>query len=210
MTDIDYNEIDPGIRHVVKALNDAGYETTDSGDGTKVGMDCAMDFPHVAGAWSAMFAMFANREALEGAADYIARTATEIDGKPWKCDVGYDSLSKQWTWITYPLDDAAPSHVAPVGTEHIIDEHDSCWCVPGHVCAECRAIGPWERWRLLQIQTVASGASPAETSCAISCGPMTAPLRPRGRRLRLDDDPHLRKLRPRLLSALPRDPSASP
>lgn len=101
-TMIDYNEIDPGIRHVVKALNDAGHETSDSGDGSKASlMDCAIDFPHVAGWWDVMFA---NREALENTAHAVALAASEADGKPWKCDVGYDSLSKQWTWITYPLD----------------------------------------------------------------------------------------------------------
>lgn len=47
---INYNEIDPGVRRLVRWLNDRGYRTTDSGDGvTKVGtMDCALRVANVA------------------------------------------------------------------------------------------------------------------------------------------------------------------
>jgi len=50
---IDYDEIDPGIRDVVRRLREAGYNTTDSGDGvTKFAeggeaMDCALPYAHV-------------------------------------------------------------------------------------------------------------------------------------------------------------------
>lgn len=39
--------LDPGIRRVVTFLRKHGFHTTDSGDGTKVGMSCAVDYPHV-------------------------------------------------------------------------------------------------------------------------------------------------------------------
>jgi hypothetical protein len=50
MTDVDYDAIDPGIREVVRALNDHGFETTDSGDGVTKEPDPGevMPFPHVA------------------------------------------------------------------------------------------------------------------------------------------------------------------
>jgi hypothetical protein len=48
-----YDELDPGIRQVVRWLNDNGFDTTDSGDGkTKFvaenPMECAQPFPNVA------------------------------------------------------------------------------------------------------------------------------------------------------------------
>lgn len=47
-----YDELDPGIREVVRALNDAGFDTSDSGDGVSKPADwyesgCAIPFPHV-------------------------------------------------------------------------------------------------------------------------------------------------------------------
>lgn len=47
MTDIDYNDLDPGIRDTVRLLRTAGFETTDSGDGGKTDMECSIEFPHV-------------------------------------------------------------------------------------------------------------------------------------------------------------------
>ena len=76
----DYNEIDPGIRHVVKAINDAGYETSDSGDGTKVGMECAVDFPMVAG--SLPSGVTGAVALIEAAADEIARRFGNLNEAP--------------------------------------------------------------------------------------------------------------------------------
>ena len=40
--------LDSGVRDIVYALIDAGFRTTDSGDGSKVGwMEDALPFPHV-------------------------------------------------------------------------------------------------------------------------------------------------------------------
>lgn len=45
---IDYDALDPGIREVVRAINEWGWRTCDSGDGSKAGvMECALDHPHV-------------------------------------------------------------------------------------------------------------------------------------------------------------------
>lgn len=45
----DFEQLDPGIRKVVRWLRENGFETTDSGDGeTKSDMTCAFDMPNVA------------------------------------------------------------------------------------------------------------------------------------------------------------------
>lgn len=46
---MNYDELSPGIRHLVRALNEHGFETTDSGDGTnfKEGMECSVPYPMV-------------------------------------------------------------------------------------------------------------------------------------------------------------------
>lgn len=55
MSECDYGELDPGIRDTVRLLRDAGFDTTDSGDGVSKPQDWydsgeAMPFPHVAAA----------------------------------------------------------------------------------------------------------------------------------------------------------------
>ena len=47
LAEIDYATIDEGVRDVVRWLNEYGFPTTDSGDGTK-DMACALDEPMVA------------------------------------------------------------------------------------------------------------------------------------------------------------------
>lgn len=49
MKPINYDELDPGIRERVRKMREAGFNTTDSGDGvSKIGyMECALPFPHV-------------------------------------------------------------------------------------------------------------------------------------------------------------------
>ena len=45
---INYDELDPGIREIVKKLNNAGFITTDSGDGSKYpDMEGALPFPMI-------------------------------------------------------------------------------------------------------------------------------------------------------------------
>lgn len=46
---IDYDAISPGVRDLVRELNELGYTTTDSGDGSNhaAGMECALPYRHV-------------------------------------------------------------------------------------------------------------------------------------------------------------------
>jgi hypothetical protein len=49
MDDFDYEQLDAGIRDVVRLLRGFGFETCDSGDGSKYPeMECAAPFPMVA------------------------------------------------------------------------------------------------------------------------------------------------------------------
>lgn len=49
MDDLDINELDPGIRDTVAFLRDNGFETCDSGDGSKADdMACALPVANVA------------------------------------------------------------------------------------------------------------------------------------------------------------------
>jgi len=42
------DDLDSGVREMVLYLDEHGFDTCDSGDGSKVGfMGCALDFPHV-------------------------------------------------------------------------------------------------------------------------------------------------------------------
>lgn len=47
MTELDPKTLDPGIRNLVMLMRKHGFDTCDSGDGNKVDMGCALDFPHV-------------------------------------------------------------------------------------------------------------------------------------------------------------------
>ncbi len=48
MKTIDYDQFDPGIRRVVWLLNQHGFVTSDSGDGSRAGvMECAVEYPMV-------------------------------------------------------------------------------------------------------------------------------------------------------------------
>lgn len=46
MDDVNYEELDPGIRRTVKLIRDHGFVTTDSGDGRSKGA-FGEDYPHV-------------------------------------------------------------------------------------------------------------------------------------------------------------------
>jgi hypothetical protein len=47
LSDLDYEDIDVGVRVLVRRLRAKGFDTCDSGDGTKTGMGCARDHAHV-------------------------------------------------------------------------------------------------------------------------------------------------------------------
>jgi hypothetical protein len=42
-----WDELDDGIRPTVRSLWEQGFNPTDSGDGLKKGMECALPYPHV-------------------------------------------------------------------------------------------------------------------------------------------------------------------
>lgn len=80
---IDYDKLDPGIRDVVRAVNDSGWITIDSGDGVSkppVGRD--FDFPHVvaesSGHWT-----------LQGEAGRLADCLNRKFGPGWFVDARY-------------------------------------------------------------------------------------------------------------------------
>lgn len=77
--EIDYDELDPGIRDVVRLLREAGFETTDSGDGVSKPKDdmCVLEYPHV-------FAM-TDPAHMVPEADRLAA----LLGPEWDVDVSY-------------------------------------------------------------------------------------------------------------------------
>lgn len=91
---------DPGIRALVLALNEAGIETSDSGDGTKADMECALSFPHVAGPLD----MAPSRAVYEiaEAADHIAAICSAIQGHAWTCEAHFGAQDRRWTYIAFP------------------------------------------------------------------------------------------------------------
>lgn len=67
---VNYKALDPGIRDIVRQLNEAGFETTDSGDGySKPPLACVLPFPHVA--------IKSSRDALIEDADRVYRWLAE-------------------------------------------------------------------------------------------------------------------------------------
>lgn len=83
-----YDELDPGIREVVRALRDAGYNTIDSGDGvSKKGTHAEgeyLDFPHVL-----VLSTLSRASTLGETFDMIEAIATlllEKTGQPWVVD----------------------------------------------------------------------------------------------------------------------------
>lgn len=47
MQEIDYSELNPGIRETVRFMREHGYETVDSGDGQTHDHKCGRDYPYV-------------------------------------------------------------------------------------------------------------------------------------------------------------------
>ena len=91
---------DPGVRPIVEALLERGFDATDSGDGAKTDMECALDFPHVAG-MAPTFAFVADLE--QHAAD-ISDVASARSGAPWVCEVSRGTFDGKWTWFACPLE----------------------------------------------------------------------------------------------------------
>jgi hypothetical protein len=77
--EIDYSELDPGIRDVVRVMREAGFDTTDSGDGVSKPKDgmCVLEYPHV-------FAMTEPARMVSEADRLVA-----LLGPEWDVDVSY-------------------------------------------------------------------------------------------------------------------------
>lgn len=93
----DYKALDPGIRDVVRLLNDHGFQTTDSGDGLSKPAEwyesgCAMPFPNVA--------MTTTRETMIAAAD----RAQALLGDGWTVEASYSSRSRDVLLLARTLD----------------------------------------------------------------------------------------------------------
>lgn len=97
-------ECDPGVRLIVKALFAEGFSPTDSGDGAKTDMDCALDFPHVAGVFLDQGEDRDCLSIMEQHADDIAEAASAQAGAPWDCEVSWSTADRQWTWFAHPAE----------------------------------------------------------------------------------------------------------
>jgi hypothetical protein len=99
--------VDPGIREAVQRLNEAGFHTSDSGDGVSKPADWylsgeAIPMPHVAGPLHVMVSTLAT-ELAASAASVVA-----VLGPEWTCEVTYSSADKVWMFFaSTPL--AAPT-----------------------------------------------------------------------------------------------------
>ena len=82
MKTINYDKLDPGIRNTVKALNEAGFHTTDSGDGISKPADAReMDFPHVA--------MKCSKEQIHSEADRLLAFMQDREPGKWVVEATY-------------------------------------------------------------------------------------------------------------------------
>lgn len=94
---MNYDELDPGIRDVVRTLHAAGFETTDSGDGEskpQAWYDCgeAIPFPHVL-AETTPETMIADAERMAA-----------VLGAGWNIEAEYQTLTKRAHLFARTLD----------------------------------------------------------------------------------------------------------
>ncbi len=98
--------LDPGIRDVVVRLNNAGYVTTDSGDGVSKSDDafasgCALPFPHVMGTLPPPRTI----RALQN----VARDIAEVCGPNWVCEVSCSTEDPVPFWVFVARPKAVPT-----------------------------------------------------------------------------------------------------
>lgn len=87
-TAINYDALDPGIRAMVRAINEWGWETCDSGDGSKAGeMECALPYPHV-------FAYARDARRLLDEAHELADKLHERFGADWYVETNYSTKDR--------------------------------------------------------------------------------------------------------------------
>ena len=106
VTNLDYDQLDPGIRKTVRWLRSLGYETTDSGDGRSKDLSDTdnLDVPHVAIALPdqckpAPFGDRIWREIQMFFDDGEAPDAVHVE-------VSYSARDQRWIVMVYGLDDA--------------------------------------------------------------------------------------------------------
>jgi hypothetical protein len=91
---LNYGDLDPGIRAEVEVLRNAGFRTTDSGDGvSKIGkMECVLPFKHVV-AMTSPDSMVLDAEA-----------ARELLGEGWVVEATYSTEDKRCSLLCRPDD----------------------------------------------------------------------------------------------------------
>lgn len=102
--------LDPGIAGIVKALNDCGFVTSDSGDGSRNGlkadMECALDFPHVAGFFEA-HAFALSLEVIRSECQQI-KCICEVEdpaGEPWTVEIACSTDEDVIAWFAHRTKD---------------------------------------------------------------------------------------------------------
>jgi hypothetical protein len=92
---IDIDELDPGVREVVRRLRLHDFETCDSGDGVSKPLDeGVLDRPHV-------FISIPPAKMLEEAHRLQSLVESWISGTEWECDASYnprDGLAFLFLW----------------------------------------------------------------------------------------------------------------
>lgn len=102
---INYDELDPGIRDVVRAINEWGWKTTDSGDGSKAGeMECALPYPHVVAETS--------HKGIAESAEGLAACLNRRFGPGWHVEATYSTKDEKALLVA--IKDAAHEDAADV------------------------------------------------------------------------------------------------
>jgi len=114
---VPWNDLDPGIRDVVRLLHDNGFDTCDSGDGKSkfntegeplLGTcDCAMPFPHVvANCSGALLVAECHRLKDLLRTRGVVVEAQGPDGDSTSIQASYDPVSEVGVILLLDLDDA--------------------------------------------------------------------------------------------------------
>lgn len=97
-TGVNYDELDPGIRDMVRAINEWGWATTDSGDGVSKqepewDTSCVIPYPHVAceSQWGST--------AVVAEAHTLAEKLVERFGAGWYVEASYSTADPKKRFI---------------------------------------------------------------------------------------------------------------
>jgi hypothetical protein len=128
MSDVDLNELDPGIRLTVRLLRALGFETTDSGDGESKAEAIrdgeALDMPHV-------FMRVAPERMVEDA-DHLALVLSSrmlsLELPVGSIEVSYSPIDRSAILALYGIDDIALAE-AGIDPERIAEVERTCAAV---------------------------------------------------------------------------------